>query len=46
MEATMSTAMVPQARESARKLLKEHEVAPFDPDIVAEGNEILKKYER
>ncbi len=46
MEATMSTAMVPQARETARKLLKEHEVAPLDPDIVAEGNKILKQHER
>ncbi len=44
-EATLSTGMVPGARETARRLLREHEVAPLDPDLIAQGDEILKLYE-
>ena len=44
-EATLSTDMVPEARETASRLLREHEVAPLDPDLIAQGNEILKYYE-
>jgi len=46
LEATLSTDMVPAARETARRLLREHEVAPLDPDLIAQGDEILKFYEQ
>jgi len=46
MQATLSTEMVPAARETARKLLREHEVAALDSDLIAQGDEILKFYEQ
>ena len=45
-EATLSRAMVPEAREIALRLLKEHEVAPLDRSIIQQGNEIIKKREK
>jgi len=45
-EATLSTKMVPEAKEIAKKLLREHEVDPIDKDIAKQGDQILKEYEK
>ncbi len=45
-EATMSKAMVDEAKEIAAKLLKEHEVTRLDDSIVRQGNELIKSYEK
>lgn len=45
-EATMSKAMVAEAREIALKLLKEHVVPPLDKSIVQQGNEIIRSWEK
>jgi trimethylamine--corrinoid protein Co-methyltransferase len=45
-EATMSKAMVAEAREIALKLLKEHVVTPLDKGIVLHGNEIIRSWEK
>ncbi|MGQ9586842.1 MAG: trimethylamine methyltransferase family protein [Thermoplasmata archaeon] len=37
--------MVEDARELVRKILKEHQVPPLDPDVVRKGDEIIKRYE-
>jgi trimethylamine--corrinoid protein Co-methyltransferase len=45
-EATMSNRMVPEAREIAKKLLKEHAAKPIDKEIVKRGDELIKSYEK
>ena len=45
-EATLSNCMVPEAREIAKKILKEHKVPPIDPAIVKKGDEIIKSWEK
>jgi trimethylamine--corrinoid protein Co-methyltransferase len=45
-EATMSKAMVAEAREIALRLLKEHVVPPLDKSIIQHGNEIIRKREK
>jgi len=45
-EATLSDRMLPEAREVARKLLKEHEVLPLDRDVVREGDALIREYEK
>jgi trimethylamine--corrinoid protein Co-methyltransferase len=45
-EATMSKAMVAEAREIALKLLKEHVVPPLDRTIIQQGNDIIRKHEK
>ena len=45
-ELTRSRAMVPEAREIALKLLREHEVPPLDRSVIQQGNEIIKKREK
>ena len=45
-KATMSKAMVDEAREIAARLLKEHEVTPLDGSVVRQGNELIKAYEK
>jgi len=45
-EATLSYRMVPKAKEVAMRLLKEHEVEPLDRDIIRQGDELLKEYEK
>jgi len=45
-EKTMSDEMVPEARDIARKLLKEHTVPGIDAQVVARGNEIMAEYEK
>jgi trimethylamine--corrinoid protein Co-methyltransferase len=44
-EATLSNRMVPEAREIARRLLKEHEVPPLDRDVIKEGDALVRDYE-
>jgi len=44
--ATMTTKMRDEAHKEVVKILKEHTVEPLDKDIVREGNEILKEYEK
>jgi len=45
-EATLSDRMLPEAKETAKRLLQEHEVEPLDSEIVRSGNQILKEYEK
>lgn len=45
-EATLSRAMVPEAREIAKKLLREHEVPQLDKSTIREGDEIIRKWEK
>lgn len=45
-EATLSKAMVPEARAIAKRLLKEHNVPSLDKSVLAEGSEIIKRYEK
>ncbi len=44
--ATMSDRMVPDARETVRKILREHSVAPLEKEVLAKGNDIVGAYER
>jgi len=41
-----SDKMVPEAKEIAKKLLREHTVPEIDKSIVKEGDEFIKKYEK
>lgn len=45
-EATMSKAMVAEARETALRLLKEHEVQPIEKSTLQRGNELIAKWEK
>jgi trimethylamine--corrinoid protein Co-methyltransferase len=45
-EATLSNRMVPEARKIAKKLLKEHEVPQIDRDIIKQGDELIREYEK
>ena len=45
-EATMSRAMVPEARKIAKRLLREHEVEQLDKSTVKEGYKIISDYEK
>lgn len=45
-EATLSDQMVPEARETAKKLLREHEVPQIDRDIIKQGDELIREYEK
>jgi trimethylamine--corrinoid protein Co-methyltransferase len=45
-QATLSTRMADEAREEARKILKEHEVPSLDMDVLRRGSEIVKEYEK
>ena len=44
--ATMSDKMVPEAKETVKKLLREHEVRPLAKSVLAEGNRIVEGYEK
>jgi len=44
-QATMSTRMALEAREVARKVLKEHEVPALPADVVKKGAQLVKGYE-
>jgi trimethylamine--corrinoid protein Co-methyltransferase len=45
-EATMSRAMVPEARDIAKKLLAEHRPPEIAKDVVERGNEVIARFER
>ncbi|MEM4262614.1 MAG: trimethylamine methyltransferase family protein [Thermoplasmata archaeon] len=45
-EATLSTKMVGEAREIAKKTLRDHRVEPIDRDIIKEGDEMIREFER
>jgi len=45
-QATLSTRMALEAREIARKVLKEHEVPPLPSDVVKKGSELVQGYEK
>lgn len=45
-ENTNSDDMVPEAKEIARKILKEHEVLSIDGSIVQEGDRLIGEYEK
>ncbi len=44
-EATLSDRMVPEAREITKRILSEHKVAPLAPEIVEEGDAIIRDFE-
>jgi hypothetical protein len=44
--ATMSDRMVADAKETVRKLLREHTAEPLDKKVLAEGNRIVGDYEK
>ena len=43
LEATLSSKMLPEAREIAKKLLKEHEVPKLDREVIRRGEAILRE---
>ena len=44
--ATLSTSMAPELREIAKRTLKEHQVPALDKDIIKQGDQIVRDYER
>ena len=45
-EATLSDRMVPEAKDLARQILKEHSVQPMDSEIVSRGDKIIQEHEK
>ncbi len=45
-EATLSSRMIPEARGIAKKLLKDHEVRRLDKDVLRQGDELIRRYEK
>jgi trimethylamine--corrinoid protein Co-methyltransferase len=45
-ESTRSAAMVPEAKEIARKLLAEHTVPGFDAEVISKGNDMIARFEK
>ncbi len=45
-EATLSDRMIPEARDIAKRLLREHEVQPLDRDVRKKGDRTIQEYER
>lgn len=45
-EATLSDKMVPEAREVAKKILKEYTPEPLDASILKEGERLIAEYEK
>ena len=45
-EATLSNSMVPEAKEIARSILKEHTVPALDPAVVRAGDELIDAYRK
>jgi trimethylamine--corrinoid protein Co-methyltransferase len=43
-EATISDKMVPEARDIARRILKEHTVSAVDDSVVRAGDEVIARY--
>ena len=46
LQATLSTAMAKELRETARKTLKEHKVPGLPSDVLKRGNELVRAYEK
>lgn len=46
LEASLSTAMVPEAKRVAKELLRTHRVPPLDKAVLQKGDEIIKSYEK
>jgi trimethylamine--corrinoid protein Co-methyltransferase len=44
-EATLSDGMVPEARDMARRMLSEHKVDWLDPEVVQEGDALIRQFE-
>ncbi|MEM2838933.1 MAG: trimethylamine methyltransferase family protein [Thermoplasmata archaeon] len=45
-EMTLSDKMVPEAREIAKKILKEYSPEPMDKSILSEGERLIREYEK
>ena len=45
-EATLSDSMVPEAKEIAKSILKEHTVPALDPAVVRAGEELIDAYQK
>lgn len=45
-QASLSNRMADEAREEARKLLRDHKVPPLDKDVLKKGRELIREYER
>lgn len=45
-QATMSTAMAGELREAAKKVLKEHSVPSLPSDVLRQGEELVREFER
>ena len=45
-EQTLSNKSVPEAKEIAMKLLKEHKPEPLDASVVKEGDNLIERFER
>jgi trimethylamine--corrinoid protein Co-methyltransferase len=45
-EKTQSNEMVSEARDIAKRLLKEHEVPPLDRSVLEEGNRLIREHEK
>jgi len=45
-EATLSRSMVPEAREIAKRILKEHQAPKLDPSVIKQGDEIIRNWEK
>ena len=45
-EATLSNKMVSEAKKDVKKRLAEHEVPKIDRDIIKQGDEVIRKFER
>lgn len=45
-EATLSRSMVPEAREIAKKILKEHQAPKLDSSVIKQGDEIIRNWEK
>ena len=44
-EATLSDRMVPEARETTKRILSDHMVEPLDDEVVRTGDEIVRRFE-
>ena len=45
-QATLSSRMIPEARGIAKKILKDHAVKPLPKDVAAQGDALIRAYEK
>lgn len=45
-EATLSDEMLPEAREIAKRLLRDHQTEPLDRDVIEAGHRLIREYEK